>query len=185
MNNLISAFIGALISVMILFNGTLSSSFGNYTSTVIIHIVGFFSIIIVLIISKSGIAERIVPNSIPALDSAAILVKAPNSALVGFVAATITSVLASILLDIFAKVLIVPPVVQLFFAGGAAGIFGNSTGGKKGAILGGIIQGIFLTVLPMFFAAEVSTFIKGNVTMAEPDFCWIGIILGKILKLFK
>lgn len=62
MNNLISTFIGALIAVMILFNGTLSNAMGNYTSTVIIHIVGFFSIILVLLISKSKIKFN---NEIP------------------------------------------------------------------------------------------------------------------------
>ncbi|SFC91011.1 transporter family-2 protein [Clostridium uliginosum] len=55
MNNLISAFIGALISIMLMFNGTLSNACGNYTSTVIIHIVGFFAIILLLLITKSKI----------------------------------------------------------------------------------------------------------------------------------
>jgi transporter family-2 protein len=36
-----------------MFNGTLAGSFGNYASSVIIHIVGLFTIILVLIISKS------------------------------------------------------------------------------------------------------------------------------------
>jgi transporter family-2 protein len=55
MNNIISAFIGALISIMILFNGALSGSTGNYTSLVIIHIVGLVSIILVILITKSKI----------------------------------------------------------------------------------------------------------------------------------
>ncbi|WP_138206801.1 DMT family transporter [Haloimpatiens lingqiaonensis] len=55
MNNLISTFIGALIAIMIMLNGTLSKSLGNYTSSVIIHIIGLFSMIIVLLISKSKI----------------------------------------------------------------------------------------------------------------------------------
>lgn len=40
---------------MIMLNGTLSKSLGNYTSSVIIHIIGLFSMIIVLLISKSKI----------------------------------------------------------------------------------------------------------------------------------
>lgn len=55
MNNLISTFIGGLIAIMIMFNGTLSNAYGNYTSTVIIHIVGLFSIVLVLLVSKSRI----------------------------------------------------------------------------------------------------------------------------------
>ncbi|MBD5639262.1 DMT family transporter [Clostridium botulinum] len=54
-NNLISAFIGALIAIMTLFNGTLSNTFGNYTSSIIIHVIGLFSITFVLLISRSRI----------------------------------------------------------------------------------------------------------------------------------
>lgn len=53
MKTLISSFIGALISLMIMFNGTLSNSYGNYTSTVIIHLTGLFSIIFILLITRT------------------------------------------------------------------------------------------------------------------------------------
>lgn len=52
MNNLISAFIGTLIAVMIMINGTLSNALGNYTSTMIIHIIGLITIILVLLASR-------------------------------------------------------------------------------------------------------------------------------------
>ena len=55
MNNLISAFIGAIIAVMIMFNGSLATAFGSYSSSIIIHIVGLVSITLILIISKSSI----------------------------------------------------------------------------------------------------------------------------------
>jgi len=55
MNNITSTFIGALIAIMILFNGTLSNALGNYTSSVIIHIVGLFCMIFILLISKSTV----------------------------------------------------------------------------------------------------------------------------------
>jgi bacterial/archaeal transporter family-2 protein len=53
MYNFLAAFSGALIAIMITFNGALSKAVGNYTSSVIIHFVGLVSIIAVLIISKS------------------------------------------------------------------------------------------------------------------------------------
>ncbi|WP_097027023.1 DMT family transporter [Clostridium peptidivorans] len=55
MNTSISAIIGALISVMLMFNGTLSAASGNYTSSVIIHIVGLVFITLVMLINKSKI----------------------------------------------------------------------------------------------------------------------------------
>ncbi len=61
MNYIISLIIGAVTSVMILLNGTLSDAYGNYASTIIVHVVGLLSVILVLIISKSKfrIRERI------------------------------------------------------------------------------------------------------------------------------
>ncbi|KDR95636.1 transporter family-2 protein [Peptoclostridium litorale DSM 5388] len=56
MNNLISTFIGALISFMILVNGILSDSIGNYSSSVIIHLVGLVSVLIVLAACRSKIS---------------------------------------------------------------------------------------------------------------------------------
>jgi bacterial/archaeal transporter family-2 protein len=53
MNYLISLIIGAVTSIMILLNGTLSDAYGNYTSSIIIHVVGLISIILVLFISRS------------------------------------------------------------------------------------------------------------------------------------
>ncbi|HEK9099957.1 TPA: DMT family transporter [Bacillus pseudomycoides] len=53
MYNLLSIIIGALIAIMIPLNGILSEITGNYMSSVLIHIVGLFAIVIVLLASKS------------------------------------------------------------------------------------------------------------------------------------
>lgn len=62
MNHMVSAFIGALIAVMIMINGTLSNALGNYISTMIIHIVGLITIISVLLLSKQ---KFIISKNIP------------------------------------------------------------------------------------------------------------------------
>ncbi|WP_243523327.1 DMT family transporter [Bacillus pseudomycoides] len=53
MYNLLSIIIGAFIAIMIPLNGILSEITGNYTSSVMIHIVGLVAIVIVLLVSKS------------------------------------------------------------------------------------------------------------------------------------
>lgn len=52
MYNLLSAVIGVIITVMIMFNGVLSQGLGNYTSTVVIHLIGFIAITLILMIKK-------------------------------------------------------------------------------------------------------------------------------------
>lgn len=53
MNNLLATFTGALIAIMIGFNGILSNAIGNFNATVMIHIVGLICVSILLIITRS------------------------------------------------------------------------------------------------------------------------------------
>lgn len=40
-----------------------------------------------------------------------------------------------------------PGVIGLFFMGGAAGVFGDKLGGKKGAVAAGLFLGVFFTLI--------------------------------------
>lgn len=57
MYKFISAIVGALVTIMIGFNGTLSNYIGNYLSTTIIHFIGLISITIILLVK--GLRPRI------------------------------------------------------------------------------------------------------------------------------
>ncbi|BDP95498.1 hypothetical protein EfmGK941_25030 [Enterococcus faecium] len=46
----------------------------------------------------------------------------------------------------FGLAMILPGMLTNFFAGGTAGIFGNAVGGRRGAIIGGIAHGFFITL---------------------------------------
>ena len=52
MYNFLSLFTGFLITMMISFKSILSSYIGNYSSTLLIHIVGLSILLLVLIIKK-------------------------------------------------------------------------------------------------------------------------------------
>lgn len=52
MYNILSLLIGILVAVMIAFNGRLSSSVGTYSSLVLIHILGYFSLVVVMLLKK-------------------------------------------------------------------------------------------------------------------------------------
>ncbi|MBE7123320.1 DMT family transporter [Bacillus cereus] len=55
MYNFLSVFIGVLIAIMLPLNGILSESTGNYTASVIIHLVGLIAVVFILIINKNKI----------------------------------------------------------------------------------------------------------------------------------
>ena len=62
MYNFLSLLIGALVTIMVAFNGELSDGLGNYSSLVIIHLVGFVIILGIMFYKKIKISFK---NSLP------------------------------------------------------------------------------------------------------------------------
>lgn len=61
---LLSVLSGVLIAVMLMVNGVLAGSLGNYTSTVLIHVVGLAAITVVLAVTRSRV---VIPRGTPIL----------------------------------------------------------------------------------------------------------------------
>ncbi len=53
MNYIISLIVGAITSIMIFFNGSLSDGYGNPLSTVLIHLSGLIAILIIMLLTHS------------------------------------------------------------------------------------------------------------------------------------
>lgn len=102
-----------------------------------------------------GISMKLVPNSKPALDCPVLFPYSPNAVIVGFITTTIGTIIAMFTLPAIGFAVVVPGMLSNFFAGGTAGIFGNKVGGRRGAIIGGIVHGLFISLLP---ALLVTTF---------------------------
>jgi PTS system ascorbate-specific IIC component len=97
-----------------------------------------------------GIAEKIVPDAKPALDCPVVFPYAPNAVLVGYLSSIVGGLVAMALQLLTKGALggvILPSMIIHFFVGGTAGVFGNSTGGRKGAMLGGFLTGLIFTLL--------------------------------------
>ncbi len=90
-----------------------------------------------------GIATKLVPGAVPALDMPVFFGYAPNSLMIGFITHLIVGAAMMFVIVIFAPLYIVfPAIVPAFFEAGTAGIFGNATGGRNGAILGGVLSAL-------------------------------------------
>jgi PTS system ascorbate-specific IIC component len=116
-----------------------------------------------------GIAMKLVPDAIPALDCPVLFAYSPNAVIVGFVTTTIGTVIAMFALPSFGLAMILPGMLTNFFAGGTAGIFGNVAGGKRGAIIGGIAHGIFITLLPALLVTILNSLGFVNATATDVD----------------
>lgn len=111
----------------------------GFTAGVLVLLQGVRMLIGEIIPAFKGIAERVIPGAIPALDCPVIYPFAPNSLIIGLISGTIGQILAMILLALIAWPVALPSMIAAFFASGAGAIFGNATGGKRGAILGGFL----------------------------------------------
>lgn len=134
-----------------------------------------------------GIAMKLVPNAIPALDCPVLFPYSPNAVILGFITTTIGTIIAMFVLPIFGLAMILPGMLINFFAGGTAGIFGNAVGGKRGAIIGGIVHGFFITLLPALLVGIFDSLGFVNATATDVDtitaallYAWIIIPLMSI-----
>ena len=94
-----------------------------------------------------GISDRVIPGARPALDCPTVFPYAPTAVMVGFLSSTAVFLVLMMLfpaLGWFGGFVLVPPMIMLFFPGGAAGVFGNRYGGWRGAVAGGAVNGGFL-----------------------------------------
>lgn len=116
-----------------------------------------------------GIAMKLVPNAIPALDCPVLFPYAPKAVIIGFIFTTIGSVIGMFLTPVFGLPMILPGMLTNFFAGGTAGIFGNQTGGARGAMISGVFHGIFITFLPALLSPMLADIGFINTTCTDVD----------------
>lgn len=131
-----------------------------------------------------GISEKLIPDSKPALDCPIVFPYAPNAVMIGFISSFAGGLVGLALCGVFGRVLILPGIIPHFFCGGTAGVFGNSTGGLRGAIIGSFVQGIIITILPALLMPVLGDLGFANTTFGDTDFSIVGIALAKIMKLF-
>ncbi|MBB6624477.1 PTS ascorbate transporter subunit IIC [Clostridium gasigenes] len=131
-----------------------------------------------------GIAMKLVPNAKPALDCPVVFPYAPNAVLIGFLCSFLGGLVGLFILITLGAPAILPGVVPHFFCGATAGVFGNATGGRRGAIFGSFANGLLITFLPALLLPVLAGLGFGGTTFSDADFGVIGVILGKVLSMF-
>ncbi|MGC6386284.1 PTS ascorbate transporter subunit IIC [Ewingella sp. S1.OA.A_B6] len=129
-----------------------------------------------------GFSEKLVPNARPALDCPVVYPYAPNAVLIGFLFSFLGGLVGLFLLGQMHMVLILPGVVPHFFTGATAGVFGNATGGRRGAMVGAFANGLLITFLPVLLLPVLGALGFANATFSDADFGVIGIMLGNLAR---
>lgn len=131
-----------------------------------------------------GISDRIIPGSKPALDVPTVFPMAPTAVLIGFLSGTVVFLILMGLFGALGWFTLVPPMIMLFFPGGGAGVFGNAFGGWRGAVLGGVINGLFLAVGQATAWGLLSTTAPELATLGDPDWYILIWVLRLVLSPF-
>ncbi|NLM61768.1 MAG: PTS ascorbate transporter subunit IIC [Clostridiales bacterium] len=151
---------------------------------VTVMLLGVRMLIAEIVPAFQGIAEKVVPGAIPALDCPVVFSYAPNALIVGFIVAMITSTITIILTAGMFPTVIIPLTFTCFFEIGTAAIVGNATGGIRGCIIGAALSGVI-----MIFLVGFGSYFFGNtinnwmLVYGGQDFSLWGIIEGLIARL--
>ena len=132
-----------------------------------------------LIPAFQGVATKIIPNAIPAVDCAVFFTYAPTAVVIGFISSFLGGIIGMLILGAMGGVLIIPGLVPHFFCGATAGIYGNATGGRRGAAFGAFINGLAITFLPAMLLPVLGQLGFQNTTFGDADFGVLGIAIGQ------
>lgn len=135
-----------------------------------------------LVPAFKGISEKIIPNSIPAVDCAVFFTYSPTAVVVGFIVSFVGGLIGMAILAMVGLPLIIPGMVPHFFCGGTAGVYGDKIGGKIGCIVGAFIGGLLLAFLPALLLPALGDLGFASTTFADIDFTIWGITLSQLYK---
>ncbi|MGE7112967.1 PTS ascorbate transporter subunit IIC [Lysinibacillus sp. NPDC047702] len=156
----------------------------TFAAGVYIILAGVRMLIAEIIPAFKGIADKLVPNTKPALDCPTIFPFAPNAVIIGFLFSFLAGLVSMFILPLIGLKVIVPGLVPHFFTGAAAGVFGNATGGRVGSMVGAFTNGLIISFIPAILLIFMGDIGYEGTTFGDSDFGIVGIIIINVLKLF-
>jgi len=69
--------------------------------------------------------------------------------------------------------------------GGVTATYGNSTGGRRGALIGSFVNGIMMAILPSLFLLFIDSGVSDTVVFGDSDYTIFGLLLETIFSFFR
>lgn len=133
-----------------------------------------------------GIADKIIPNAKPGLDIPLLFPNYPNSVILGFLMSLATGLIGMWILGLLNyPIAVFPALIPTFYTGAVTAIFGNATGGRRGAIIGSGLNGFILIFGQALLLPMIGTYEPIMRILSETDYTFYGPLLGYLLKLIS
>lgn len=142
-----------------------------------------------LVPAFQGVAMKLIPGAVPALDIPILYPYQPNSVLIGFIVATIGGIIGALLQvsmigSAFEVPIILPTLFTAFFYGGTFGALCNKEGGLRGVILGSFIASLVAHFTPAFLIMFGGVLVS-DTTFGGSDSAALGILYNLVSKAFS
>lgn len=141
-----------------------------FSSGVFIVLSGVRLLVQEIMTSFKGIADKFVPDALPALDCSILFPHRQSAMILGFLFSLLGGYIAMFLVGGYSLYVVIPSSALCFFSGSAAGIYGEIKGGKIGAAVAATIFGIAIGLLPLVLQPEMRSLGFYKVGMGEFDF---------------
>ncbi|GAA3910702.1 PTS ascorbate transporter subunit IIC [Microbacterium invictum] len=150
----------------------------TFSAGVFIILAGVRVVLAEIIPAFKGVSEKLVKNAKPALDVPIVFTFAPNAVLVGFLSSFVGGIIGMLGMVAMGTTIIVPGVIAHFMTGAAAGVIGNATAGRRGAVISAFVNGLAITFLPLFLLPVLGDVGFSNATFSDADYGVFGLLLG-------
>ena len=157
----------------------------TFTAGILVLLQGVRMFLGEIVPAFKGISEKIVPGASPALDIPIFYSVGPVATTVGFLSAMVGGLIATFI-SASMSVCVLPGVLGLFFMGGAAGVFGDKLGGKRGAVVAGLSLGFLFTIIVAlaYPLIDVTRYGVDGLWFASTDAIIVSVIMKLVGLLF-
>lgn len=158
----------------------------TFTAGVSIMLNGVRMFLNSIIPAFKGISEKIIPNSIPALDAPVFYPFSTSGAMLGFIGSIPSGIIVTLLTILFgSSVVVFPSVIIMFFDGCLVGVYGNKYGGWKGALLSGLVSSFIAHLGMVFIYPMMGALFGSGVMFSNVDYSIFWLPILKLLQLVK
>ena len=156
----------------------------TFTASLYIIITGVRLLLSEIVPAFLGISEKFIPNAKPALDCPVVFPYAPTATVLGVISSFVGGLVVMGVLASIGQTVIIPVAIPYFFIGATAAVFGNASGGWKGAIAGSFVTGILIGIGPALIYPIMESVGLSGTSFPETDFVALGLVvyyIGKML----